>query len=58
MLKTKQKKELTKRQLDALARHKKTHGHTKKHIDEMKKLMLKGKTFTQAHNAAMKTQGK
>ena len=30
----------------------------KKHIDEMKKLMLKGKTFTQAHNAAMKTKGK
>ena len=58
MPKTKQKRKLTERQLDALARHKKTHGHTKKHIDEMKKLMLQGKTFTQAHNAAMKTKGK
>jgi len=31
-------KKITKRQEEALARHKKEHGHTKKHIDEMKKL--------------------
>tara|TARA_R100000734_G_C3314730_1_gene106401 strand:- start:23 stop:184 length:162 start_codon:yes stop_codon:yes gene_type:complete len=52
------KKVLSKRQKDALARHKKTHGHTKKHIDEMTKAMLAGKTFTQAHNIAMKKKGK
>ena len=36
---------LTKRQKDALQRHKATHGHSKKHIDEMTKAMLSGKTF-------------
>ena len=34
-------KELTKRQEDALARHKKKNTHTRKHMEEMKKLMLK-----------------
>ena len=37
---------LTKRQKDALQRHKKiTHGHTKSHINEWPKAMLSGKTF-------------
>ena len=52
------KKTLTIRQKNALARHKKAHGHTKKHIDEMTKAMLAGKTFTEAHNIAMKKKGK
>ena len=49
---------LTKRQKDALQRHKTTHGHTKSHIDEMTKAMLAGKTFTEAHNIAMRKKGK
>ena len=51
-------KGITKRQEEALARHKKEHGHTKKHIDEMRKLMLKGKTFTEAHKMTMRKVGK
>ena len=34
-------KTLTQRQKDALARHKKKGTHTRKHMEEMKKLMLK-----------------
>ena len=49
---------LTKRQKDALQRHKTTHGHTKTHIDEMTKAMLSGKTFMEAHVIAMKKKGK
>lgn len=56
--KTKTKKVLTTRQKNALARHKKDHGHTKAHMDLMTKEMLAGKTFTQAHNIAMKKKGK
>jgi len=52
------RKELTTRQKDALKRHKKAHGHTKSHIDEMIKAMKAGKTFTQAHTIAMKKRGK
>ena len=52
------KKELTSRQKTALANHKKQGTHTKKHMEEMKKLMLKGKTFTEAHNLTMKKVGK
>tara|TARA_Y100000593_G_scaffold33347_1_gene65610 strand:- start:24 stop:185 length:162 start_codon:yes stop_codon:yes gene_type:complete len=52
------KKQLTKRQQRALADHKKAHGHTKKHIDEMTKEMLAGKTFTEAHRIAMRKKGK
>lgn len=48
-------KELTKRQLEALERHKKDHGHTNKHISIMKREMKKGKTFIESHNIAMKT---
>ena len=42
-------KTLTQRQQDALDRHKKKGTHTRKHMEEMKKLLLKGKTFTEAH---------
>ncbi len=54
-------KTLTARQKSALARHKKAHGHTKKHISEMKRLMLRAKnplSFTQAHKQTMRTKGK
>jgi hypothetical protein len=47
---------LSKRQTDALKKHKKH--HTNKHMAEMKKLMNKGKTFTEAHKMAMKKVGK
>ena len=47
-------KTLTQRQKDALARHMKKCTHTRKHMEEMKNLMLKGKTFTEAHNLTMK----
>tara|TARA_R110001583_G_scaffold46412_6_gene145580 strand:+ start:2761 stop:2907 length:147 start_codon:yes stop_codon:yes gene_type:complete len=46
---------LTKRQKQTLAKHK-VH-HTSKHMAEMKRLMNKGKTFTQAHKLAMKKVG-
>ena len=51
-------KDLTQRQKDALARHKKKGIHTRKHMEEMKNLMLKGKTFTEAHNITIKKVGK
>ena len=51
-------KMLTQRQEDALARHKKKGPHTRKHMEEMKKLMLKGNTFTEAHKLTMKKVGK
>ena len=47
---------LTDRQKDTLKKHKKH--HTKKHMDLMIKLMKEGKTFTDAHNIAMKKVGK
>ena len=49
---------LTKRQLNTLEKHKKTHGHTKKHMDYMKRKMREGVSFTEAHNMAMKKRGK
>tara|TARA_R100000353_G_scaffold4302_1_gene6387 strand:- start:1843 stop:2034 length:192 start_codon:yes stop_codon:yes gene_type:complete len=49
---------LTKRQKDALKKHQAAHGHTKTHMNEMTKAMLAGKTFTEAHNLAMKKRGK
>ena len=52
------KKALTKRQEDSLKRHKKKGTHTKKHMDSMKRDMLKGMTFTAAHKKAMKGVGK
>ena len=54
-------KTLSTRQKTALARHKKAHGHTNKHIKEMKRLMLRAKnplSFTQAHKQTMRTKGK
>ena len=51
-------KTLTQRQKDALARHKKKGTHTRKHMEEMRNLMLKGKTFTEAHKIAMRKKGK
>ena len=47
---------LKKRQEDAMKRH--SEHHSKKHMDLMKKLMDKGKTFTEAHKLAMEKVGK
>ena len=44
----------TKQQREALARHKKKH-HSQKHMAQMKREMLKGKSFTAAHRIAMRT---
>ena len=52
------KKQLTDRQKDALANHKKKGTHTAQHIKIMKEEMLKGKTFMQAHATAMKKKGR
>jgi hypothetical protein len=52
------KKQLTKRQEDALKRHKAKGTHTKRHMDSMRKDMLKGMTFMAAHKKAMKGVGK
>ena len=49
-------KKLTKRQTDALAKHKKH--QTPKHMAEMRKRMKGGATFTAAHKAAMKKVGR
>lgn len=52
-------KKLTKRQSDAMKRHSKH--HTKKHNDEMIRLMTRARnpmTFTQAHKATMKKVGR
>ena len=46
---------LTIRQQNAMKKH--SAHHTSKHMKEMKKHMLAGKTFTQAHNIAMKKVG-
>ena len=47
---------LKKRQEDAMKRH--SEHHSKKHMDLMKKLMNKGKTFTEAHKLAIEKVGK
>tara|TARA_B100000963_G_C22475292_1_gene602108 strand:- start:476 stop:637 length:162 start_codon:yes stop_codon:yes gene_type:complete len=52
----KKKKTLTARQQATMARHSKH--HTKKHMASMTKMMLAGKTFTQAHKDTMKKIGK
>ena len=49
-------KKLTARQEAALKRHK-VH-HTAKHMSEMRKSMRAGKTFKEAHRAAMRKVGK
>ena len=45
---------LTTRQKNTLAKHQKTHGHTKAHMDFMKRKMREGMSFTDAHRLAMK----
>tara|TARA_R100001460_G_scaffold25883_1_gene52150 strand:+ start:3021 stop:3179 length:159 start_codon:yes stop_codon:yes gene_type:complete len=50
------KKTLTERQKQTLKRH--SVHHTARHMSEMRKLMLQGKTFTAAHKIAMKKVGK
>ena len=52
----KKRKKLTKRQTNALRKHRRH--HTKKHMKFMRAQMRKGKTFTQAHKAAMKKVGR
>ena len=47
---------LTKRQEAALSRHSKH--HTKKHMSEMRKMMRKGKTFTESHKMIQKKIGR
>ena len=49
-------KDLTKKQMNTLMKHKKH--HSKKHMDFMTKEMKKGKSFTIAHRMAMKKIGK
>ena len=46
---------LTQRQKDLLSKH--SRHHTKKHMDLMKKLMLRGVSFSDAHKMAMKMVG-
>ena len=50
------KTKLSKKQQDVMKKH--SVHHTKKHMDVMTKLMLEGRTFTEAHNIAMKKVGK
>ena len=52
----KPKKELSPRQKQLMKEHKQY--HTKKHMDMMKKLMLEGYCFEQAHQLSMKKVGK
>ena len=46
----------TKRQEDTMKRH--SVHHTKKHMDMMRSLMIKGDTFSQAHKKAKRKVGK
>lgn len=52
----KPRKSLSVRQRDLMNTHKKH--HTKKHLDYMKKKMLEGYCFEQAHELAKKNIGK
>tara|TARA_R100001015_G_C4549533_1_gene111700 strand:- start:221 stop:376 length:156 start_codon:yes stop_codon:yes gene_type:complete len=49
---------LTTRQKNTLAKHQKVHGHTKAHMDFMKRKMREGMSFTEAHRLAMRKKGK
>ena len=49
---------LTTRQKNALKRHQETHGHTKAHMDFMKRKMREGKSRSQAAAIAFKEAGK
>jgi hypothetical protein len=52
----KKSKGLTDRQKETMKKH--SVHHSAKHMASMKKAMLSGKTFTQAHTIAMKKVGK
>jgi len=52
----KPKKELSARQKQLMKEHKQY--HTKKHMDMMKKLLLQGYCFEQAHQLSTKKVGK
>ena len=52
----KPKKELSQTQKDLMKTHSKH--HTKRHLEEMKKQMLKGFCFQQAHKISMQRVGK
>ena len=49
---------LTTRQKNVLEKHQKTHGHSKKHMEYMKRKMREGVSFTEAQNMAMRKKGK
>ena len=49
---------LTMRQLNTLDKHQKTHGHSKRHIEYMKRRMRAGDSFTVAHKKAQAKVGK
>ena len=49
---------LTTRQKNTLAKHQKAHGHTKAHMDFMKRKMREGMSFTEAHRLSMRKKGK
>lgn len=49
-------KKLTPRQEAAMKKH--SVHHTSKHMSAMKKMMLSGSTFTEAHKKAMKQVGR
>ena len=49
---------LTSRQKNTLANHQKAHGHTKAHMEYMKRKMREGGSFTEAHRMAMRKKGK
>ena len=49
---------LTTRQKNTLKKHQQTHGHTKAHMEYMKRKMREGMSFTQAHKMAMSKKGK
>ena len=49
---------LTTRQKNTLAKHQKAHGHTKAHMDFMKRKMREGVSFTEAHRLAMRRKVK
>ena len=49
---------LTTRQKNTLKKHQKDHGHTKAHMEFMKRKMREGMSFTEAHRLAMKKKGR
>ena len=49
---------LTTKQKNTLIKHQKAPGHTKAHMDFMKRKMRDGMSFTEAHRLAMRRKGK